>query len=666
MGEHELPDNQNAHQLRSFTKAVLADVRALQRMIDQNLLESGVRRIGAEQEMFLVDDQGRPKNMALDVLRRVNDEAFTTELALFNLETNLSPQVFGGDCLRRMETELRDNLMKARSAAELEGGGVLLTGILPTLKKSDLTLESMTPNPRYRRLNDAIAALRGGEFNFLIKGIDELETSHDNVMLESCNTSFQIHFQVGADEFASLYNLAQAITAPVLAAAVNSPLLLGRRLWHETRVALFQQSIDARSKTHQTRGLRPRVSFGDHWIDESVMEIFQEDVARFRAVLAGDIDEDPEAVLARGEIPQLTALRLHNGTVYRWNRACYGVAAGKAHLRIENRVLPAGPTVIDEMANAAFFFGLMSALADEYGDIRQVMDFDAAKDNFHAAARMGLRAQFTWIGGKEYTAQALILEHLLPLARQGLESHAIDQGDVDRYLGVLEERVASGRTGAQWQLDSLAAMKGQGTPDQRLRALAHASRERQKIGDPVHRWTLAAVDESGSWRHSYQKVGQFMTTDLFTVQPADVVDLAASLMDWRHIRHVPVEDNEGRLVGLVSHRSMLRLVGQGMLSDDDDHHVLVSEIMKRNVVTVAPDTPTLVAIEMMRTHRVGCLPVVEADRLAGIITEHDLINVAAALLEQHLREGPGPIVAPVVEPIAEQAATEGAADTESR
>ncbi|MFO1050832.1 MAG: glutamate-cysteine ligase family protein [Planctomycetota bacterium] len=639
MGQQELTGPGDDAALRTFMKALLADVRALERMLESGLLESGVRRIGAEQEMFLVDEACRPRSMVREVMPLLPEVGFTTELAQFNLETNLTPHEFGTDCLRRMETELKERLLQARTAAESLGGGIVLAGILPTLQKSHLGLENMTPNPRYRRLNDAMSALRGGEFHFLIKGIDELETSHDNVMLESCTTSFQVHFQVGPQEFARLYNLAQAITGPVLAAAVNSPILLGRRLWHETRIALFQQSVDARSKTHQTRGLRPRVSFGDGWVRDSVMEIYREDVARFRVLLADRIDEDPEKVLSRGEIPKLSALRLHNGTVYRWNRACYGVNEGTAHLRIENRVLPAGPTVLDEMANAAFFFGLMVALAEEYPDIREVMSFDVAKDNFTSAARSGLRAQFTWIGGREYTAQNLILEHLLPLARQGLEHRGIVRGDIDRYLGVLEERVKVGRTGAQWMLDSLAAMSGKGTADQRLRALCHAARERQKQGDPVARWKLASIEETGSWRHSYQKVGQFMTTDLFTVHPGDVVDLAASLMDWRHIRHVPVEDAEGRLAGLVSHRSLLRLVGQGAAGEDAQ--VLVKDIMKTAVVTVSPDTPTLEAIEKMRSHRVGCLPVVEGDKLVGIITERDLINVAASLLEQHLREQGG-------------------------
>lgn len=639
MGEQEIPEADDEQRLRRFTKALLADLRALERMIEEGSLETGIRRIGAEQEMFLVDEAGRPACKAQEWLARLDDAAFTTELARFNLETNLRPQVFGGDCLSRMEGELRGFLTRARDVAESDGGGIVLSGILPTLKKADLSLDSMVPNPRYRQLNDAMTRLRGGEFHFLIKGIDELEATHDNVMLESCNTSFQIHFQVGPEEFASLYNVAQAITAPVLASAVNSPILLGRRLWHETRIALFQQSVDVRSKTHQIRGLRPRVSFGDEWCRDSVVEIFKEDIARFRVLLAIDADEDPEAVLDRGELPELSALRLHNGTIYRWNRPCYGVADGKAHLRIENRVLPAGPTVIDEMANAAFFFGLMSAMSEEYGDITQVMSFEQAKDNFNAAARAGLRAQFSWFDGREYTAQDLILQRLLPLARDGLVSQRVATGDIDRYLGVLEDRVRRGRTGAQWMLDSLSSMADEGTPEQRLLSLSRCARDRQRIGEPVHTWPLASLEDGGGWRHSFLEVGQFMTTDLFTVRKGDVVDLAASLMDWRHIRHVPVEDDEGRLVGLVSHRALLRLVGTGVAAEDSEH-VLVEDIMKADPVTVGPLTPTLEAIEKMRHYKVGCLPVVEGEdaRLVGIITERDLINVSARLFEQHLQE----------------------------
>jgi len=638
MGRHDLPSGFTDEQLRAFMKAILADVHAVERMLAGDHFESGVRRIGAEQEMFLVDRTGRAWCGVDAMMKKLAHPQFTYELAQFNLECNLLPQVFGGNCLSTMERELNGLLDKARTAAKELGGGIVLAGILPTLRRADLTLDSMVQNPRFLALNDAISQLRGGEFQFRIKGVDELDMTHDNVMLESCNTSFQIHFQVGPSEFAKLYNVAQAITAPVLAVSTNSPVLLGRRLWRETRVALFQQSVDARSAAHQLRGRRPRVNFGDGWVKDSVLEIFREDIARFRVVLATDIDENPEAVLDRGGVPALTSLRLHNGTVYRWNRACYGISEGKPHLRIEARAFPAGPSVVDEMATAAFFFGLMAAVSHEFDDVSKVMPFDDAKGNFVAAARLGLQANLNWFHGREFAAQNLIQEVLLPMARSGLESAKLDGADIDRYLGVIAERCRRGRTGARWALDSLTAMGEKGTKDQRMNALVRATIARQTSGEPVHTWDLADTGEFDGWKESYVQVGQFMTTDLFTVHPEDVVDLAASLMDWRHIRHVPVEDNDGKLVGLVSHRTLLRLVGQGMRGAGRTP-VAVKDIMRKDTITVTPSTPTLEAIELMRRHRVGSLPVVEeGNRLVGIITERDLIRVSAMLFEKHLRE----------------------------
>ncbi|MCA8974439.1 MAG: CBS domain-containing protein [Planctomycetes bacterium] len=638
MGRHDLPSAHSDEQLRSFMKAILADVHALDRMLREDRFETGVRRIGAEQEVFLVDRSGRAWRGVDAMMRELAHPQFTYELAQYNLECNLLPREFGGKCLSEMEVEARDLLQLARETAQRLGGGIVLTGILPTLRRSDLGIDSMVQNPRYLALNNAMSQLRGGEFQFRIKGVDDFEMTHDNVMLESCNTSFQMHFQVGPREFAKLYNVAQAITAPVLAAAVNSPLLLGRRLWRETRVALFQQSVDARSAAHQMRGRRPRVNFGDGWVRDSVLEIFREDIARFRVVLATELDEDPDVVLDRNEVPNMTALRLHNGTVYRWNRACYGIGAGKPHLRIEARVFPAGPTVADEIANATFFFGLMAAVSHEFDDVSKVMSFDDAQGNFIAASRLGMQSNLVWFHGKEFAAQELIQDVLLPMARAGLEDAKVDGEDIERYLGIISERVRRGRTGARWMLDSLSAMGDKGTKNQRMHALVRALQTRQETGDPVHTWDLADTGEFDGWKESYVQVGQFMTTDLFTVHPEDVVDLAASLMDWRHIRHVPVEDNEGKLVGLVSHRSLLRLVGQGMRGADRNP-VAVKDIMRRDPITVTSGTPTLEAIELMRLHRVGCLPVVEEGcRLVGIITERDLIRVAAMLFEKHLRE----------------------------
>ncbi|HKC63583.1 MAG TPA: glutamate-cysteine ligase family protein [Pyrinomonadaceae bacterium] len=635
MGQHEVYQVTDERKLKAYMKALLGDLRALEVMLETGKVESGVRRIGAEQEMFLVDRDLNPAPVAQAVLKRTSDKRLTTEIARFNLEANLTPLAWGGDCLSRLQKELEEVIGLARACAQECGADILLTGILPTLRLTDLTLDNLTPIPRYRELNRSVTALRGGAFNIHIKGIDELQITHDNMVMESCNTSFQLHYQVGPDEFVPLYNMAQAITAPVLAAAVNSPLLFGHRLWQETRLALFQHSADTRSNALQMRSHPTRVRFGDEWLRGFVLELFREQIARFRVIMITEPDEDPTTVLARNEIPKLSALRLHNGTVWPWNRACYGVVDGRAHLRIENRVLPSGPTTLDEMANAAFFFGLMAALPKEYGEIERRMAFDDAKSNFFAAARHGLKAQFTWLRGKSYPATSLILDHLLPLAREGLKDSNIEPEDVDAYLGVIEERVRSGQTGAMWARRSLAAMGEQGTRDIRLRTLTAFMLARQHIGEPVHSWPVVLIDEMDEWRSSYQTVGQFMSTDLFTVRPDDLVDLAANVMDWRHVRHVPVEDDKGHLVGLVSHRNLLRLLARGT-SDNSAEPISVSSIMKTNPLTVSPQTRTLEAINLMRENHVGCLPVVEAGRLVGIVTAYDFLTASAKLFEKYL------------------------------
>ncbi len=633
MGEQNVEEHIGEEQLRTFMKHLLDDVRALEQMLGAGMIESGVRRIGAEQEMFLIDDAGGPANMALKVLERLDHPSFTTELARFNLEANLEPFELKGRCLSEVESEIDRLVLMAREAAQAEGGDVVLVGILPTLRLQDLGLESMTPKPRYLALNKAMLGLRGGSFQTLIKGLDELQVTHDNILLEACNTSFQLHFQVGPEEFASLYNLAQAVTAPVLACSVNSPVLLGHRLWSETRIALFQQSIDVRSQTLAKRGRRTRVSFGERWVDDSVIEIFREDISRLRAVLATGVHENSLDMVARGLAPELTALRLYNGTVYRWNRPCYGVHEGQAHLRIENRVVPSGPTPRDEVANAAFYFGLMSQALAEYGPIHEVLSFDDAKGNFISAARHGLAAQMRWTKGRQMRASDLILHELLPLARQGLRHKGVDASDVDLYLGIIRERVERGQTGSNWMLRSWSEMESQGTRrEERGRSLVKHLRQNQWSQLPIHEWPLAARDESATSWHSYVYVSQVMSTDLFTVRPGDVVDLAASVMDWERVRHVPVEDDSGALVGLVSHRDLLKLIGR-----PQSEAVAVEDIMKRDVLTVAPDTPTVEAIQLMSDSRVGCLPVVDAERgLVGLVTESDFLDVARRVIQEQL------------------------------
>jgi CBS domain-containing protein/gamma-glutamylcysteine synthetase len=633
MGEQRVEQQVDETKSQAFMKALLEDLRALAFMLEDGRVETGVTRIGAEQEMFLIDRYLRPAPVSLEVLKEANDPRLTTEIARFNLEANLSPLKLENDCFSRMERELTEVVEVARNSAATQDVNVLLAGILPTLQKSDLTLDNLTPVPRYHQLDQGVIRMRGGPLSIHIKGLDELQLTHDNIMMESCNTSFQVHFQSNAKEFANHYNVAQAITAPVLAVAVNSPLLFGQRLWQETRVALFQHSTDERSRPQLARNQPTRVSFGDCWLKHSVIELFHDQITRFRPVLITEPDENPFAVLARGETPSLSALRLHNGTVWRWNRACYGVHNGVAHLRIENRALPSGPTIADEIANAAFFTGLMVALPQIYGEIAKQMAFDDAKSNFFRAARHGLDAQFQWLDGQSHNAAVLILDQLLPLARLGLTNAHVASDDIAMYLGIIEERARSGQTGARWMMKSLSAIGNSASKDTTQRRLTAEILANQKQGNPVHCWPVIDKLDSEEWEQGYRTVGQFMSTDLFTVSPDDLIDLAASVMDWRHIRHVPVEDQEGRLVGLITHRGLLR-----MMLKNANHSKLttVREIMLTDPLTVSPSTSSLEAIDLMRKNRVGCLPVVDNEQLVGIVTSYDFLEASAKLFHQHL------------------------------
>lgn len=637
MGEHNVTGGLQGPELRRFMKHLLTDLQVLDAMLKAGVFERGVQRIGAEQELFLVDGMWRPAPVSLAMLDRLDDPHFTTEIAAFNLECNLDPMVFSGDCLGRLEGQIVEMLGKVDAAGAGLGVASVLAGILPTIRKANVGADSATPVARYAALNATLRQMRGGPYEFRIKGTDELIFKHESVMIEGCNTSFQVHLQVEPEQFAALYNIAQVVAAPVLAAAVNSPMLFGRRLWRETRIALFQQSIDTRGSTDSLRERSPRVTFGSQWVRESVLELYREDITRFRALLGVAIDEDPWQKFRAGEAPDLRALRLFNGTIYRWNRPCYGVTDGKPHLRIENRILPSGPTPVDEVANAAFWLGLMQAMPTACGDVTQRMNFDDAKMNFTVAARLGLSGQFTWFDGEVLPAQTLILDRLLPIAREGLSQAGVDQGAIDRYLGVIDERVRCGQTGAMWTIRSFDRTKGQGKLGERLNALVAGMRARQKTGEPVARWELANLGEAGDVRPSFLHVEQYMTTDLFTVHEDEPVELVASLMDWKQIRHVPVEDDEMRLVGVVSYRTLLRMMAQGD-TQRDGIPIPVSDVMRRNPIVVGPETTTRDAIAIMRQHRISALPVVEGDRLVGIVTERDFMNVTAELLLERVGE----------------------------
>lgn len=631
MSRAEPTDELDPERLRRFTRQLLTDLRALEAMIEGDRVESGIQRIGAEQELFLVDPRGRPALLATQLIEALSDEHFTTELALFNLEFNLDPLELVGDCFARLEAQATELFEKAREAAISHGARALMTGILPTVAPTDLRLEAMTPRPRYLALDQALRRLRGGEsFSFRIRGVDELMVRHESVMLEACNTSFQVHLQVDPRDFAVAYNTALAAAGPTLAVAANSPMLFGKQLWRETRIALFEQSVDTRRGDSFYREQAGRVSFGRNWLDGSVIEVFREDIARYRVLLGAEVGEDPFEVLGQGRAPQLGALRLHNGTVYRWMRPCYGILNGKPHLRIENRILPAGPTIVDEMANAALWLGLMLGLPEALGDPKRSMRFRDAQENFLAAAQLGLGAHLDWPGLGSVPAERLVQDHLLPVARAGLLQARVAGADIDRLLGTIEERLRRRRTGALWAIESYAGLRDAGrTRDEALGDLVAATIDNQLGIEPVARWALAKAAPRPGVRRT---VRQLMSTDLFTVGEDELIDLVASMMDWRHIRHVPVEDSAHRLVGLVTHRTLIRLLAREA-RERGDGNTPVREVMERDVVTTHPDASIAEAIRLMRRHKVACLPVVEDERLVGILTEHDFLTVIEGLID---------------------------------
>lgn len=634
MGDKRVTADYDNDQMRAFSLAVLADLQAFQKMLDSDLFEKDVRRIGAEQEMFLVDSALRPSSIATQVIDEARDGRLTTEIGLFNLEANLTPREFIGSCLGEMENELHEITDDVRRSAQTFGSDVVLAGILPTIQASDLSAKNLTPKPRYEEINRVVTRLHGDNRVVHIKGLDELQLTVQDTFIEFCNTSLQIHFQPGIDQFVKYYNWAQAVSAPVLASAVNAPILLNHRLWHETRIALFQMATDTRSQALQERNQPPRVNFGDRWVDSSILEFLREDAVRFRVLLEQKIEENSLKTLSSGRIPGLEAWRLHNGTIWRWNRPCYGVVDGKPGLRIEARSLPAGPSIVDEMANAAFFLGLLVGLPERFGDVTKLMAFDLTKNNFFNVARYGIASQIAWLDGKSWRAGRLICEQLLPIANEGLRHAGIDESDIERLLEIVQKRAVAERTGAAWMIESLASMDQRAKPNVRMRTLAGAMLMNQKEGKPVHEWKLAEVPKESDWIDNYKTVEQFMTTDLFTVHPEDVVDLAANLMHWRHVRHVPVEDDEGRLVGILSYRDLLRLVARGEIKHGQK--LITRGVMKTRLITIVPETPTLDALRLMRENDIGCLPVLRGERLVGLITAYDFLTVSAKLLEEKL------------------------------
>lgn len=620
MGDQKINITSDDQARIDFFSHLIDDLKSLEHMFKNGLIEDDIIRIGAEQEFCLVNEQWRPAMNALEVLKEINDPHFTTELARYNLEINLDPVELSGDAFTKVENQIKLLLEKAKASASNNNCKIILTGILPSISKHELELDYMTPHKRYYVLNDLLKEARGGDFKLNILGVDELSISHNSVMFEACNTSFQMHLQINPHDFAANYNWAQAIAGPVLGVSVNAPLLLGKELWSETRIALFQQSIDTRAVSMAQIEKEPRVSFGNDWMIGNVVDYYKNEISHFKTLLTKDIEKSSLEELNEGKIPKLSALNLINGTIYRWNRPCYGVGNGKPHIRIENRYIPSGPTVLDEMANFAFWVGLMQGRPKEFDDLPQVMDFKDAKSNFTRAARTGSESIMNW-KGKAIPLDQLVLNELLPLSRTGLERMNINKADIDKYLGVIKARIAK-QTGSRWMVKNFRNLKKKLKPDDALIALTSALHANQNSGEPVSEWP--ALQDISSFSSTASMVCHLMTSEVVTACAKDLGLLTLQYMKWNNIHHLPVVDNNEKLVGLITWRHLEKYWDQ---VHNPDNLISAREIMVKNVITVETSTPIKQAIELMKKHEIGCLPILEEMQLVGIITIKDLVHL---------------------------------------
>ena len=489
MGRDIQPVKVSGADRRRYRDKLQRSLEVFARMLRDHRFVDDTSQVGLEIELNLVDERGGPSMRNAEVLSAIADPAWATELGQFNLEINVPPRQLDGDGVDRLEQQVRDSLNAADAKAHLAGSRLVMVGILPTLAAGDLNEGALSANARYRLLNDQIFAARGEDLRIAIDGAEPLLMHADSITPEAACTSVQLHLQVSPEVFARYWNAAQAIAGAQVALGANSPFLFGRQLWHETRIPLFEQATDTRPDELKHQGVRPRVWFGERWIT-SVFDLFEENIRYFPALLPICDDEDPLTALERGTCPQLGEMSLHNGTIYRWNRPVYAVDDGKPHLRVENRVLPAGPSVVDVMANAAFYYGLVRALAEAERPIWTRMSFQTAAENLHEAARHGMDAHLYWPGLGETPAAELILRRLLPLARDGLARLSVDPHSADRLLRIIEQRCLTGRTGASWQISAARALgqRSQAGRPEALREMIQHYIQHMHANEAVHTW----------------------------------------------------------------------------------------------------------------------------------------------------------------------------------
>jgi gamma-glutamyl:cysteine ligase YbdK (ATP-grasp superfamily) len=477
-----------------FSQRLADSLEALRHVLARPGFGVGPRTIGAELEMFLVDAAGYPLPVNRQVLGQTMDPRVTVEIDRFNLECNLRPVPLAGRPFTAMRAEFESALAEVRRAAATQGARVAVTGILPTLREADLGSGALTAMPRYRALSAAIRRRRQEEpLRVVIGGEDPLALEWDDVTLEGANTSLQYHLRVDPADFARMYNAAQLATAPVLAVSGNSPFLLGRRLWDETRVALFRQAVDDRGEAPSGVPQHGRVTFGHGWARQGPLELFAESVALYPPLLPVLGPESPLECLASGRLPRLDELRLHQGTVWSWNRAIYDPSGG-GHVRIELRALPAGPTVVDMLANGALLLGLTLGLSEDVEALLPGLPFSCARGNFLRAAKEGLDAVLLWPERHPPSPRPVpavdLMERLLPVARKGLVDAGVEAEEADALLSLINARLRARCTGARWQRKMLARLEAHMPRPDALGALLERYMALAASGRPVHEWPL--------------------------------------------------------------------------------------------------------------------------------------------------------------------------------
>jgi gamma-glutamyl:cysteine ligase YbdK (ATP-grasp superfamily) len=492
MGEKVAARNFSREDRQNYREKLHICLDVFGRMLSESKFDFEQPLTGMEIEFNLVGDDADPAMSNDDVLKAIASEVFQAEVGQFNIELNARPGTIAGRAVENLERDLRASLNKADERARSVGAHIVMIGVLPTLMPEHLTEASISLDPRYRLLNEQIFAARGEDLYLSIDGVERLETYADTIAPEAACTSVQFHLQVSPQDYAANWNAAQAIAGVQLALGANSPFFFGRELWRENRIAVFEQATDTRPQELKAQGVRPRVWFGERWIT-SVFDHFEENVRYFPALLPVCDDEDPAAVLAKGETPRLAELRMHNGTIWRWNRPVYDIHREQPHLRVENRVLPAGPTIVDVMANGAFYYGLLRVLAYEDRPLWTRMSFAAAEENFAESARRGINAELYWPGVGTVPVTELVLRRLLPMAYEGLRSWGVDQDVADRLLGIIENRCLTQRNGAEWQAETFHRIDDKMSSTDRRDALREMLRryvEHMHSNVPVADWPI--------------------------------------------------------------------------------------------------------------------------------------------------------------------------------